>query len=100
MEHRNLNWSERTETLQVDKLLASRYSRLVQWATVLTRGDKSKADDVVQEFCLYISLVKPDLSDVANLDGYFYICLRHIYLSSLTRASREALQLVSIEDFG
>jgi DNA-directed RNA polymerase specialized sigma24 family protein len=57
MEHRNLNWSERTETLQVDKLLASRYSRLVQWATVLTRGDKSKADDVVQEFCLYISLV-------------------------------------------
>jgi DNA-directed RNA polymerase specialized sigma24 family protein len=99
MEHRNLNWSERTETLQVDKLLASRYSRLVQWATVLTRGDKSKADDVVQEFCLYISLVKPDLSDVANLDGYFYICLRHIYLSSLTRASREALQLVSIEDF-
>src|ERR1700734_3797578 len=99
MEHRNLNWPERIETLQVDKLLASRYGQLIQWATVITRGDKGKAEEVVQEFCLYISLVKPDLGAVANLDGYLYTCLRHIYLSSLTRASREALQLVSIEDF-
>ena len=99
MEQRNLKWREPAETFQSDQLLASRYGRLMQWATALTRGDTGKAEEIVQEFCLYITLAKPDLSGVANLDGYLYTCLRHIYLSSLARASREALHFVSIEDF-
>ncbi len=99
MEHRNLKKREPAEMAPADQLLAVRYPQLMQWAKVLTRGDLGKAEEVVQEFCLYITLVKPDLSDVANLDGYLYTCLRHIYLSSLTRASREALHLVSIEEF-
>ena len=99
MEQRNLTWRGPAETFQSDQFLASRYGRLMQWATALTRGDTGKAEEIVQEFCLYITLAKPDLSGVANLDGYLYTCLRHIYLSSLARASREALHFVSIEDF-
>jgi DNA-directed RNA polymerase specialized sigma24 family protein len=57
------------------------------------------AEEIVHDLCLYFTVVKPDLSQVANLDGYLYTCLRHIYLSSLARASREALQTVNITDF-
>jgi DNA-directed RNA polymerase specialized sigma24 family protein len=99
MEQRNLKWQQSTEPVQPDQLLAGHYRQLLKWALVLTRGDSSKAEEIVQEFCLYITLTRPDLSNVTNLDGYLYTCLRHIYLSSLARASREALHFVSIEDF-
>src|ERR1700729_4022110 len=66
---------------------------------VLTRGNPGKAEEIVQEFCVYIAVAKPDFGGVANLDGYLYTCLRNIYLSTLARASREALHLVSVEDY-
>jgi DNA-directed RNA polymerase specialized sigma24 family protein len=99
MEQRNLKSRGRAEPTQADQLLAARYAQLLQWAKGLARGDKGKAEEIVQEFCLYVTLAKPNLSDVANLDGYLYTSLRHIYLSSLARASREALHLVSVEDY-
>ncbi|MDX6462385.1 MAG: hypothetical protein QOE55_6082 [Acidobacteriaceae bacterium] len=99
MEHRNLKWRPPAETVEADQLLATHYARLLQWAIGLARGDRGKAEEIVQEFCLYVTAVKPDLSGVGNLDGYLYTCLRHIYLSSLARASREALRVVSVEDF-
>jgi DNA-directed RNA polymerase specialized sigma24 family protein len=81
------------------ELLASRYGELLRWANVLTRGDNGRAEEIVQEFCVYVAVAKPDLAGVANLDGYLYTCLRNIYLSTLARASREALRLVSVEDY-
>jgi DNA-directed RNA polymerase specialized sigma24 family protein len=63
-------------------VLASRYGRLLRWALVLTRGNTGKAEEIVQEFCVYIAVAKPDFSGVANLDGYLYTCLRNIYLIS------------------
>lgn len=98
MEQRKTKWREPAAG-QTEQLLASRYSQLSQWASVLTRGDESKAQDIVQEFCLYFTLTKPDLSDVANLDGYLYTCLRHIYLSGLARSSREAQRFISVAEF-
>src|SRR6202034_3808813 len=35
----------------------------------------------------------------ANLNGYLYTCLRHIYLSGLARSSREALHVVSVAEY-
>ena len=83
----------------IDQLLASRYSQLLQWGAVLTRGDAGKAEEIVQELCLYFTLTQPDLTNVANLDGYLYTSLRHIYLSGLARSSREALHFVSVAEF-
>ena len=83
----------------VDQLLASRYSQLLQWGAVLTRGDAGKSEEIVQELCLYFTLTQPDLTSVVNLDGYLYTSLRHIYLSSLARSSREALRFVSMAEF-
>src|ERR1700722_9256593 len=99
MEQRKLKWRPPAGTVEADQLLATHYARLLQWAIGLARGDRGKAEEIVQEFCLYVTAVKPDLSGIGNLDGYLYTCLRHIYLSSLARASREALRVVSVEDF-
>jgi hypothetical protein len=52
----------------IDQLLASHYSRLLQWGTVLTRGDAGSSEEIVQELCLYFTLTQPDLTSVANLD--------------------------------
>ncbi len=81
------------------ELLANRYGQLLRWALVLTRGNAGKAEEIVQEFCVYVAVSRPNLGGIANLDGYLYTCLRHIYLSTLARASREALHLVSVEDY-
>ena len=99
MEQRKPKWRGPTTGAEIDELLTSRYAQLLKWGSVLTRGDAGKTQDIVQEFCLYFTLAKPDLSDVSNLDGYLYTCLRHIFLSSLARASREALHFVSTADF-
>jgi RNA polymerase sigma factor (sigma-70 family) len=87
------------EPADAGELLASRYGQLLRWAMVLTRGNPGKAEEIVQEFCVYIAVAKPDFGGVANLDGYLYTCLRNIYLSTLARASREALHVVSVEDY-
>jgi DNA-directed RNA polymerase specialized sigma24 family protein len=99
MEQRQTKWRGLAQSGQAEQLLASYYSQCLEWGMVLTRGDQGKAEDIVQEFCLYITLTKPDLSHVANMDGYLYTCLRHIYLSGLARASREALHFVSVAEF-
>jgi DNA-directed RNA polymerase specialized sigma24 family protein len=99
MEQRKPNRRQPAPAAQTEQLLATYYSQLLKWGAVLTRGDAGKAQDIVQEFCLYFTLTKPNLSEVANLDGYLYTCLRNIYLSDLARASREALRFVSIADF-
>src|ERR1700733_7150283 len=99
MEQRNLKWRGHPGPTEPEQLLAARYTQLLRWANALARGDRGKAEEIVQEFCLYVTLAKPDFSQVSNLDGYLYTSLRHIYLSSLARASREALHLVSVEDY-
>lgn len=99
MEQRKTKWGGPAQAPETEQLLVSSYSQLTKWAAVLTRGDVTRAQDIVQELCLYFTLTKPDLSDVSNLDGYLYTCLRHIYLSRLARSSREAQRFVSIADF-
>lgn len=99
MAQRKTRWREPAKAAQTEQLLTSSYGQLFKWAIVLTRGDVVKAQDIVQEFCLYLTLTKPDLSDVANLDGYLYTSLRHIYLSGLARSSREAERFVNIAEF-
>ena len=98
----NLRGTERKSSGHAEdagQFLASRYAQLMRWALILCRNDRSRAEEIVQEFCLYISLTKQDFTHVSNLDGYLYTCLRHIYASSLARASRDALRLLNLEDY-
>jgi len=85
--------------LDSERLLEEHYGKLQQWGVVLSRGDRTLAQEIVHDLCLHFIVARPDLSQVANLDGYLYTCLRHLYLSAMARSSREALQTVNIADF-
>jgi DNA-directed RNA polymerase specialized sigma24 family protein len=85
--------------LRTEQVLERYYGQLVEWGTLLTRGDEGRAQDLVHDFCLHFTVTRPDLSGVANLDGYLYKSLRHIYLSGLAQSSREAVQFVNAAEF-
>lgn len=99
MDQRTLRWQVPDAANPAEKILESRYAQLLKWGELLARGDRELAQEIVHDLYLQLTLTKPDLSDVSNLDGYLYTCLKHIYLSKLTRSSREAIQFVSIEDY-
>ena len=99
MEKIKSKWRDPSPAAETEKLLDSYYGQLLKWGILLTRGNAGMAQDIVHDLCLHFTLVKPDLSQVANLDGYLYTCLRHIYLSGLARSSREAMQFVSVAEF-
>ena len=46
------------EPAEAGELLARRYGQLLRWAIVLTRGNTSKAEEIVQEFCVYIAVAQ------------------------------------------
>ncbi len=81
------------------RILETYYPRLLKWAATLARGEAAIAQDIVQELCVHFAMAKPDLSQVSNVDDYLYTCLRNIYLSAMTRTTREAVHLVSVADF-
>src|ERR1035438_5683794 len=99
METPKRKWRILPQALDSGRLLEEYYGSLRKWGLVLTRGDRAMAEEIVQDLCLYFTVAKPDLSQVANLDGYLYTCLRNIYLSALSHSSREAVQTVNIADF-
>jgi len=88
-----------SQVFEMEALLERYFEQFLQWARILTRGDVGLAEEIVQDLCLQLTLASPDLSQIANLDGYLYTCLRNLYSSNLSRASRDRLRLVSIEDF-
>jgi DNA-directed RNA polymerase specialized sigma24 family protein len=98
MDQRAISSRTGARAISADALIESHYLQFVQWAGMLTRGDAGLAEEIVQELCLELTLSSPDFSQIQNLDGYLYTCLRHLYLSRLARASREAIRFVSIED--
>jgi DNA-directed RNA polymerase specialized sigma24 family protein len=99
MEQKKNIWKAFASARSADEVLESRYDQLLRWGAVLTRGDTGVAREIVHDLCLYLILTKADFNGIANLDGYLYTSLRHIYLSHVTRASRQALRFVSVADF-
>ena len=82
-----------------EALLESYYSQLVQWGILITRGDEAMAREIVHDLCLHFTLAQPNLDHVENLDGYLYTSLRHLYLSVLEKASREATRLITVDGY-
>jgi len=87
------------QTLDPGRVLEEYYGKLQKWGVILSRGDQAMAQEIVHDLCLHFIVARPDLSQIANVDGYIYTCLRHIYLSAMARSSREVLQTVNIADF-
>ncbi len=99
MGQKRTKWSAFRAEGNPNEALESHYDQLLHWGTLLTRGEAGAAREIVHDLCLYLILTKADFSRVANLDGYLYTALRHVYLSHVSLASREALRFVSTAEF-
>lgn len=83
----------------IERILSRYFAQLVQWSLVISRGDPTAAEEIVQDLCLHLTIAQPNLSAVRDLDAYLYICLRNMYVSRLARTSRERLRVIQIEDY-
>lgn len=83
----------------IERILSRYYPQLVEWGRILARGEDSAAEETVQDLCLHLTVARPDLSRVQNLDNYLFMCLRNMYVSNLARVSRERLRVLHIEDY-
>ncbi len=83
----------------IERILGRYYKQLVEWSWILARGDRTAAEETVQDLCLHLTVAQPDLSRVNNLDNYLYMCLRNMYVSNLARVSRERLRVIQVEDY-
>ncbi len=82
-----------------EDLFLERYERLLVWALQVSGQDRSTARDLVHDAFIQFTFTRPDLHRIDNLDAYLYGMLRHLYLSSLRRATRHALQPLSIIEY-
>jgi RNA polymerase sigma factor (sigma-70 family) len=92
-------WKHLVPAPRPERVLERYYPQLREWADVLTRGDRTLSEDIVHDLYVYVALTKPDFSRVENLDNYLYQSLRHMYLSTLSRASREATESFTVPEF-
>ena len=83
----------------IERILSRYYQQLVEWSRILARGDRTTAEESVQDLCLHLTVAQPDLSRVNNLDNYLFMCLRNMYVSNLARVSRERLRVIQVEDY-
>jgi len=62
------------------------YSRLLEWALQFTRGDRSEADDLVQE--LYVRFAR---LDTASVENYLFSVLRNLHYARVRSARTSAI---------
>ena len=83
----------------IERILSRYYTQLGEWSRILARGDHGAAEEAVQDLCLHLTVARPDLSRVNNLDNYLFMCLRNMYVSNLAHVSRERLRVIRVEDY-
>src|ERR1700729_3815833 len=75
------------------------YSRLLEWALQFTRGDRSEADDLVQE--LYVRFARLDTAPdhIESVENYLFSVLRNLHSARVRSARTSAIDDLSIVDF-
>ncbi|HWR34585.1 MAG TPA: sigma-70 family RNA polymerase sigma factor [Clostridia bacterium] len=79
-------------------IFLDRYSRLRSWALRLTENEH-QAEDVLHDAFIQFTLTRPDLSKIANIDGYLRIILRNVYVSMVRRAACRTTVNASILEY-
>lgn len=81
------------------ELFVARYGRLLAWALQLAQGDRSLAEDLLHDLYVLFTIHEPEIDLLQNVDGYFYTCLRNLYLSQIRRTTRSRFQQLSIIEY-
>jgi RNA polymerase sigma factor (sigma-70 family) len=81
-----------------EKIFLEHYDWLLRSALTFTRGSRGRAEDLVHDLFVQFQLRLKSLEEVEDLRAYLYGMLRNLYASQLRRASRHAIQQLSILD--
>lgn len=71
---------------------------LIRRALQLTKNDRSRAEDLVQEVFVQFVTAHTDLSSIQNVAAYLYAALHYTHISQLRVAARTQTQSLSILD--
>ena len=74
-----------------EDLFIQRYDHILSWSLKITGHNRQLAEDLVHDAFIQFVLVRPDLSEINNLECYIYRMLRNMYLSQEERAEAPKL---------
>jgi len=80
-------------------LFVEHYDQLKRWALQFTNRDQHAAEDLLHDTFIALTLGKPDLSAIHNLDGYLYTVMRNLHLSEVRRAARMPVSSFSVAEY-
>lgn len=80
-------------------VFVARYSRLLAWARQIVGGDRDAAEDLVHDAFVNVSVSRPDLASLDNVDGYLYTTLRNLHLANVRRGVRRGLTPTSLVEY-
>lgn len=82
-----------------EALFEENYDLLHRWALKLTESDQSLAEDLLHDTFIHLTLTRPELTSIDNLEGYLYVVMRNLHLSQLRKATRTPLRAMSAVEF-
>ena len=94
-----LNLLKATTNQNHADLFLERYEQLMNWAMLLTDGNRQQAEDLVHDAFIQFFLGGADLSSVENLDGYLRVLLRNVHVSQVRRAARRPFRALSAVEY-
>ena len=80
-------------------LFVLKYEWLMQWALYFAQGDRSTAEDMVQDTFVQFAISDPELDDPQNVEALLYTYLKHVHMAHLRRLQKYPLQNLSIAEF-
>jgi DNA-directed RNA polymerase specialized sigma24 family protein len=83
----------------LDDLFVLKYEWLMQWALYFTQGDRSTAEDMVQDTFVQFAITDRELDDPQNAEALLYTYLKHVHMAHLRRLQKYPLQDLSIAEF-
>ncbi len=69
-----------------EKMFFEHYSRLLEWALQFTRGDRSEAEDLVQELYVRFAKLSTTSEHIENSENYLFSVLRNLHYARVRRA--------------
>lgn len=83
----------------LDDLFVLKYEWLMRWALHFAQGDRSTAEDLVQDTFVRFAITHPELDDPENAEALLYTYLKHVHLAHLRRVQKYPFQNLSIDEF-
>lgn len=83
----------------LDDLFVLKYEWLMRWALHFAQGDRSTAEDLVQDTFVRFAITHPELDDPENAEALLYTYLKHVHLAHLRRLQKYPFQDLSIDEF-